>query len=166
MTEERLDSAGVLNKFGVPPERIVDYLSIMGDSVDNVPGVPKAGPKTAVKWLNEFGTLDELMKRSTEVKGVVGENLRASLDWLPKARELVTVKIDCDLNEHLIGLHELHAKSEDKEILRELFTQFGFKSLLRDLDRGSSNGGSSSQAVGQKETDAGAPASVSFCPTA
>ena len=142
MTEERLDTDGVLNKFGVLPERIVDYLSIMGDTVDNVPGVPKAGPKTAVKWLNEFGTLDELMKRSSEVKGVVGENLRASLDWLPKARELVTVKIDCDLSEHLIGLHDLHAKGEDKETLRELFTEFGFKSLLRDLDR--SGGGSTS----------------------
>ena len=135
MTEERLDSEGVRNKFGVPPERIVDYLSIMGDTVDNVPGVPKAGPKTAVKWLNEFGTLDELMRRSAEVKGVVGENLRASLDWLPTARQLVTVKTDCDLAEHLIGLHELHAKDEDKETLRELFTGFGFKSLLRDLDR-------------------------------
>ena len=153
MTEERLDSAGVLNKFGVPPERIVDYLSIMGDSVDNVPGVPKAGPKTAVKWLNEFGTLDELMKRSSEVKGVVGENLRASLDWLPKARELVTVKIDCDLKEHLIGLHDLHAKSEDKETLRELFTQFGFKSLLRDLDRGSNSGSSTTQAATQTATE-------------
>ena len=108
----------------------------MGDAVDNVPGVPKAGPKTAVKWLNEFGTLDELMRRANEVKGVVGENLRATLGWLPKARELVTVKIDCDLKEHLIGLHELHAKEEDKDTLRELFTQFGFKSLLRDLDKG------------------------------
>ncbi len=143
MTEERLDSEGVLNKFGVPPERIVDYLSIMGDSVDNVPGVPKAGPKTAVKWLNEFGTLDELMRRSAEVKGVVGENLRASLDWLPTARQLVTVKTDCDLADHLIGLHELHAKEEDKETLRELFTGFGFKSLLRDLDRTSSKPASS-----------------------
>jgi len=136
MTEERLDTDGVIAKFGVPPERIVDYLSIMGDAVDNVPGVPKAGPKTAVKWINEFGTLDELMRRADEVKGVVGENLRATLDWLPKARELVTVKIDCDLKEHLIGLHELHAKEEDKNALRDLFTQFGFKSLLRDLDKG------------------------------
>jgi DNA polymerase I len=152
MTEERLDTAGVLNKFGVPPERIVDYLSIMGDSVDNVPGVPKAGPKTAVKWLNEFGTLDELMKRSAEVKGVVGENLRASLDWLPKARELVTVKIDCDLKAHLIGLHELHAKPEDKETLRELFTQFGFKSLLRELDRGSNSAPSATQGANQGST--------------
>ena len=136
MTEERLDTDGVIAKFGVPPDRIVDYLSIMGDAVDNVPGVPKAGPKTAVKWLNEFGTLDELMRRADEVKGVVGENLRATLEWLPKARELVTVKIDCDLKDHLIGLHELHAKEEDKDALRELFTQFGFKSLLRDLDKG------------------------------
>jgi DNA polymerase-1 len=146
MTEERLDTDGVKNKFGVPPERIVDYLSIMGDTVDNVPGVPKAGPKTAVKWLTEFGTLDELMKRSSEVKGVVGENLRASLDWLPKARELVTVKVDCDLNEHLIGLHELHAKGEDKEVLRELFTEFGFRSLLRDLDRSGATSSSAAQA--------------------
>ena len=167
MTEERLDSEGVLNKFGVPPERIVDYLSIMGDSVDNVPGVPKAGPKTAVKWLNEFGTLDELMRRSSEVKGVVGENLRASLDWLPTARQLVTVKTDGDLAEHLIGLHELHAKDEDKETLRELFTGFGFKSLLRDLDRTSSNSPKSSTSStapvssGAKATDVkSAPALV------
>jgi DNA polymerase-1 len=156
MTEERLDTDGVLNKFGVLPERIVDYLSIMGDTVDNVPGVPKAGPKTAVKWLNEFGTLDELMKRSAEVKGVVGENLRASLDWLPKARELVTVKIDCDLSEHLIGLHELHAKDEDKETLRELFTEFGFKSLLRELDR-ASGGNSSNSGSGGANTVSSKP---------
>ncbi len=157
MTEERLDTAGVVNKFGVPPERIVDYLSIMGDSVDNVPGVPKAGPKTAVKWLNEFGTLDELMRRADEVKGVVGENLRSSLNWLPKARELLTVKIDCDLNEHLIGLHELHAKSEDKETLRELFTQFGFKSLLRDLDRQQSSAKTSIHpAISEEKSEASA----------
>ncbi len=157
MTEERLDTQGVMNKFGVPPERIVDYLSIMGDSVDNVPGVPKAGPKTAVKWLNEFGTLDELMRRAGEVKGVVGENLRASLNWLPKARELLTVKIDCDLNEHLIGLHELHAKSEDKETLRELFTQFGFKSLLRDLDRQQSSAKTSIHpAISEEKSEASA----------
>ncbi len=157
MTEERLDTQGVMNKFGVPPERIVDYLSIMGDSVDNVPGVPKAGPKTAVKWLNEFGTLDELMRRADEVKGVVGKNLRASLNWLPKARELLTVKIDCDLNEHLIGLHELHAKSEDKETLRELFTQFGFKSLLRDLDRQQSSAKTSIHpAISEEKSEASA----------
>ena len=165
MTEERLDTAGVLNKFGVPPERIVDYLSIMGDAVDNVPGVPKAGPKTAVKWLNEFGTLDELMRRSIEVKGVVGENLRASLEWLPKARELLTVKIDCDLNEHLIGLHELHAKPEDKETLRELFTQFGFKSLLRDLDRHNPSSGKPKDLTLKQEAGQGTePAPASSMP--
>ena len=163
MTEERLDTAGVLNKFGVPPERIVDYLSIMGDAVDNVPGVPKAGPKTAVKWLNEFGTLDELMQRSAEVKGVVGENLRANLEWLPKARELLTVKIDCDLNQHLIGLHELHAKPEDKETLRDLFTQFGFKSLLRDLDRHNPSAGKPKDITLAQET--GKSAEVTPGPT-
>ncbi|MFZ9264807.1 MAG: DNA polymerase, partial [Polynucleobacter sp.] len=141
---------------------LIDVLGLMGDAVDNVPGVPKAGPKTAVKWLNEFGTLDELMQRSAEVKGVVGENLRASLEWLPKARELLTVKIDCDLNEHLIGLHELHAKPEDKETLRELFTQFGFKSLLRDLDRSSPSSGKPKdvtlmQQAGAAEATATAP---------
>ena len=135
MTEERLDVNGVKAKFGVFPDRIVDYLTIMGDAVDNVPGVPKAGPKTAAKWLEEFGSLDELMIRSAEVKGVVGENLRASLDWLPKARELLTVKTDCELDEHIAGLHELHAQEEDRNVLRELFTEFGFRSLLRDLDR-------------------------------
>ena len=157
MTEERLDTDGVIAKFGVPPERIVDYLSIMGDTVDNVPGVPKAGPKTAVKWLNEFGTLDELMRRADEVKGVVGENLRATLEWLPKARELVTVKVDCDLKEHLIGLHELHAKGEDKDALRALFTQFGFKSLLRDLDKG---GALANSTVSKSEITKASPASV------
>ena len=135
MTEERLDVNGVKSKFGVFPERIVDYLTIMGDTVDNVPGVPKAGPKTAAKWLEEYGSLDELMMRSAEVKGVVGENLRASLDWLPKARELLTVKTDCELDEHIAGLHELHAQEENREVLRGLFTEFGFRSLLRDLDR-------------------------------
>jgi len=78
MTNEKLDIEGVIEKFGVPPERIVDYLSIIGDAVDNVPGVPKAGPKTANKWLAEFGDLDNLMANAEQVKGVVGENLRAA----------------------------------------------------------------------------------------
>jgi DNA polymerase-1 len=139
MTEERLDTNGVVAKFGVPPERIVDYLTITGDAVDNVPGVHKAGPKTAVKWLTEFGNLDVLMERASEVKGVVGENLRSALDWLPKARELLTIKIDCDLADHLIGLDELHAKDEDKEQLRAIFTDCGFRFLLKDLDKSSSS---------------------------
>ena len=135
MTNEKLDIEGVKEKFGVPPERIVDYLSIIGDTVDNVPGVPKAGPKTANKWLAEFGDLDNLMANADQVKGVVGENLRASLDWLPQARQLITVKTDCDLSPHLPGLDDLHAKSEDAALLRELFERYAFKTWLREVEK-------------------------------
>ncbi|GIR64044.1 MAG: hypothetical protein CM15mP68_7100 [Pseudomonadota bacterium] len=83
MTDTQMDRQGVVDKFGVTPEQIVDYLALMGDSVDNIPGVPKVGPKTAAKWLNEFGTLDELMQRADEIKGKIGENLRNALDQLP-----------------------------------------------------------------------------------
>jgi DNA polymerase I len=134
MTNEKLDRMGVVAKFGVPPERIVDYLAIIGDSVDNVPGVHKAGPKTANKWLAEYGDLDQLIAHATEIKGVVGDNLRASLDWLPKARELLTVKLDCDLNPHIGSLHDLHAKPEDPSQLRALFERYAFRSWLKELD--------------------------------
>ncbi len=87
MSNEVLDEAGVQAKFGVPPERIVDYLTLVGDTVDNVPGVTKCGPKTAVKWLTEYGTLDNLVAHADEVGGVVGENLRAALDWLPQGAQ-------------------------------------------------------------------------------
>jgi len=135
MTNEKLDVQGVIAKFGVPPERIVDYLSIIGDTVDNVPGVPKAGPKTANKWLAEFGDLDSLMAHADTVKGVIGENLRASLAWLPQARQLITVKTDCDLSPHLPGLEHLCAKSEDAPLLRELFERYAFKTWLREVDK-------------------------------
>ena len=135
MTNEKLDIEGVKEKFGVPPELIVDYLSIIGDTVDNVPGVPKAGPKTANKWLAEFGNLDNLMANADQVKGVVGENLRATLSWLPQARQLITVKTDCDLSPHLPGLDDLHAKSEDTPLLRELFDRYAFKTWLRDVEK-------------------------------
>ncbi|MBT8583711.1 DNA polymerase I [Polynucleobacter paneuropaeus] len=139
MTDERLDIDGVIAKFGVPPERIVDYLSIIGDAVDNVPGVPKAGPKTANKWLAEFGDLDNLMANADQVKGVVGENLRAALNWLPQARQLITVKTDCDLSSHVSSLDELHAKPEDSQLLRELFERYAFKTWLREVEQGSSH---------------------------
>lgn len=135
MTNEKLDIEGVKEKFGVPPELIVDYLSIIGDTVDNVPGVPKAGPKTANKWLVEFGNLDNLMANADQVKGVVGENLRATLPWLPQARQLITVKTDCDLSPHLPGLDDLHAKPEDAPLLRELFDRYAFKTWLRDVEK-------------------------------
>ena len=135
MTNEKLDIDGVKEKFGVPPELIVDYLSIIGDAVDNVPGVPKAGPKTANKWLADFGNLDNLIANADQVKGVVGENLRATLAWLPQARQLITVKTDCDLSPHLPGLDDLHAKPEDAPLLRELFERYAFKTWLRDVEK-------------------------------
>jgi DNA polymerase-1 len=130
MSNETLDEAGVLAKFGVPPERIVDYLTLVGDTVDNVPGVTKCGPKTAVKWLTQYGTLDNLVAHANEVSGVVGENLRAALDWLPQGRRLVTVKCDVELPVHF---DQLAAPAQDTEKLRGLLEQFGFKSWLREL---------------------------------
>jgi DNA polymerase-1 len=130
MSNEVLDEAGVLAKFGVPPERIVDYLSLVGDAVDNVPGVNKCGPKTAVKWLAEYGTLDNLLANADKVGGVVGENLRAARDWLPTGRRLVTVKCDVALDKKF---DELAAPTADNEKIKELFERFGFKSWLREV---------------------------------
>lgn len=134
MSNETLDREGVIAKFGVPPERIVDYLSLVGDTVDNVPGVAKVGPKTAVKWLTQYGSLDAVMASAPEISGVVGANLRASLDWLPQARVLVTVKCDCDLSGHHVSILEsLVQKPEDRNAMLEFFTRMGFRSWLREL---------------------------------
>ncbi len=132
MSNEVLDVAGVNAKFGVPPERIVDYLSLMGDTVDNVPGVEKVGPKTAAKWLAQYGTLDNVMARAGEIKGVVGDNLRRALDWLPKARVLVTVK--CDVPD--LDLASLSPPVEDTAALHELYQRYGFRTWLKELDGG------------------------------
>ena len=130
MSNETLDEAGVLAKFGLPPERIVDYLTLTGDTVDNVPGVPKVGPKTAVKWLRQYDTLDNLMAHAHEISGVVGDNLRNALDWLPRGRMLITVKCDVELPVHF---DELVAPPQDNAQLRSLFERCGFKSWLREL---------------------------------
>ena len=131
MSEETLDIPGVNAKFGVPPERIVDYLTLIGDSVDNVPGVAKVGPKTAVKWLAEFGSLDNLVAHADTVKGVVGENLRAARDWLPQARVLITIKTDVALP---FTLDALTLQARDTATQRTLFERFGFRAWLRELD--------------------------------
>ncbi|ALU87666.1 DNA polymerase I protein [Herbaspirillum rubrisubalbicans M1] len=137
MSNEVLDIAGVTAKFGVPPERIVDYLSLIGDTVDNVPGVEKCGPKTAVKWLTAYGSLDGVMANADKITGVVGENLRRALDWLPQGRVLVTVKTDCDLSEHMKSILEsLTMQPQDKEVLKELFTRYNFRTWLRELSEG------------------------------
>ncbi|MET0963311.1 MAG: DNA polymerase I, partial [Noviherbaspirillum sp.] len=134
MSNETLDRDAVIAKFGVPPERIVDYLSLVGDTVDNVPGVSKVGPKTAAKWIAQYGSLDGVIENAAKVGGAVGENLRAALDWLPQARVLVTVKTDCDLVEQLVKFPEdLTEKPEDKPALLDFFKRYGFKTWLRDL---------------------------------
>jgi DNA polymerase-1 len=135
MTNEKLDREGVVGKFGVPPERIVDYLSLIGDTVDNVPGVEKCGPKTAIKWLTQFETLDGIVAHADEIKGAVGDNLRRALDFLPMARKLVTVETDCDLTKQITSFEEtLATRPESREELRDVFTRSGFKTWLREVE--------------------------------
>ena len=129
MSNEKLDEQGVLAKFGVGPSRILEYLTLIGDSVDNVPGVDKVGPKTAVKLLAQYQTLDNLMAHANDVPGVVGENLRKSLDWLPQARQLLTVKCDVALP---VSLDDLVPQSPDSAKLAELFERFEFKNWLKE----------------------------------
>ena len=126
-----LDTDGVKSKFGVPPELIIDYLSLIGDSVDNIPGVPKVGPKTAVKWLGEYGSLANIMSRADEFKGKVGEYLRDSLDQLPLAQELVTLKCDVQLD---VGPDDLKQSKSDQQALKQQYTHWDFKSWLANLD--------------------------------
>ena len=134
---ELLDAAAVMAKFGVPPERIVDYLTLVGDAVDNVPGVDKVGPKTAVKLLAEHGSLDGLIAAAAGIKGAVGDNLRKALDWLPTARKLVTVRRDCDLAAQVPGwpaLDALALREVDKPGLLDFFTRYGFRSWRKELE--------------------------------
>ena len=137
MNGKRRDLAGVEAEFGVPPRLMVDYQTLVGDTVDNVPGVPKVGPKTAVKLLLEHGSLDALVARAAEIKGAVGENLRNSLGWLPKGRELLTIKKDCELNSYIDGLPALDAiatGTPHTSALRTFYLKYGFKGLVKQID--------------------------------
>ncbi len=131
MTGSVMDIAGVQEKFGVRPEQIIDYLALMGDAVDNIPGVPKVGPKTAAKWLREYGTLDNLIARANEIKGKIGDNLRNSLGQLPLSRELTTIK--CDVALHY-SLAELKRKEPDLAALKDQLGHLGFSSWLKILN--------------------------------
>jgi len=132
MTNERLDHEGVVAKFGVRPDQVVDLLTLTGDAIDNVPGVAKVGPKTAARWLAQYESLDNLIARAHEVGGVVGENLRGALEWLPQGRRLLTVRIDCELPSKVADL-TLGEPVLDR--LREMYDRYEFKSWLRDLGR-------------------------------
>jgi DNA polymerase I len=128
-----MDRDGVIAKFGVPPERIIDYLSLVGDTVDNVPGVSKVGPKTACKWLAEHDTLEGVMAAAPKIGGVVGENLRAALGWLPTARALVTIKTDCDLTDHFESIESsLVLQPEDAPALRTMFERWEMRSMIEE----------------------------------
>ncbi|WP_353148051.1 DNA polymerase I [Pollutimonas bauzanensis] len=133
MTNEKQDIAGVMAKFGVKPEQIVDFLMLTGDAVDNIPGVPKVGPKTAAKWLTEYGTVDALIANADAIKGVAGENLRGAIANFPLTRQLLTVKIDCEVPSLVGGLADLVPKPQDRDTLVELYDQYGFRTWLREL---------------------------------
>jgi len=135
MTNTTMDDAGVMEKFGVRPEQIIDYLTLVGDSVDNVPGVPKCGPKTAAKWLAEYGSLDGVIANADKVGGKIGESLRAALPQLPLSRELVTVRLDVPLEQ---GVEALKLRERDADKLRELYTRYEFKAALKELEGGES----------------------------
>ena len=151
MTNEKLDRAGVIAKFGVPPERIIDYLTLIGDTVDNVPGVAKVGPKTAVKWLTQYGSLDEIIAQASSIGGAVGQNLRDALDWLPTGRKLITIRHDCDLAKHMVSIPEsLVARPVDNDAMIEFFKRYGFKSWLRELTGDPTAGGRPTALPGQQ----------------
>ena len=141
MSNERLDVAGVLAKFGVSPERIVDYLALIGDAVDNVPGVEKVGPKTAAKWLAEHGSLEGVMAAAAGMKGVVGENLRKALEWLPQGRRLVTVVTDSDLSGHVAdwpAFETLTLAPVNAPALLAFYERYNFKTMKRELESSTS----------------------------
>lgn len=153
--DEILDIAGVEAKFGLKPTQIIDYLTLIGDTVDNVPGVEKVGPKTAVKWLSEYENLDNIIANADKFSGVVGENLRKALDWLPTGRELITIK--CDLH-GLSGMPEsfepLKLQAQDKETLMNVFERFEFKTWLKELQSGVPEKVSSSNKLDQLSSTA------------
>jgi DNA polymerase-1 len=139
MNGKKRDVAGVTAEFGVPPHLMIDYQTLVGDTVDNVPGVAKVGPKTAAKWLAEYGSLDNLIQHADQIKGVAGENLRQALAWLPMGRQLVTMKTDCDLSAYVAGLpalDALHLAEPNKPELKNFYETYGFKGLARAISEG------------------------------
>lgn len=129
MSNETFDDAGVLAKFGVRADQVLDLLTLTGDAVDNVPGVAKVGPKTAAKWLAEYGTLDNLVAHAADIGGVVGNNLREALPWLPEGRRLLTVRTDCELD---VALPDLAITAADQATLRAMYERFEFKAWLKE----------------------------------
>lgn len=157
MNNQWLDIEGVKEKFGVLPEQIIDYLALMGDTSDNIPGVPKVGPKTAAKWLNLYGSLDELIARADEVKGKVGESLRAHLDAIPLSKQLVTIKCDVPLNEAPTDLVRVDVNAE---VLRDMVSHFEFNSWLKQLGAGAVTVATGANVTPQEADDEPLPPAV------
>mgnify|MGYP003340692950 CR=1 FL=1 len=139
MNGKHRDVAGVTAEFGVPPDLMLDYQTLVGDAVDNVPGVPKVGPKTAAKWLQEYGNLENLLAHAGDIKGVAGENLRNAVTWLPTARQLLKIRTDCDLSGHVSGLPDLSdlvLADPQAEALADFYSRYGFKTLAAKAAEG------------------------------
>jgi len=153
MSNSRMDIQGVIDKFGVRPEQIIDYLALIGDTVDNIPGVPKVGPKTAAKWLEQYSTLENLIAHADKITGKIGENLRASLDQLPLSKQLTTIKCDLDLP---YNMEDLKQRPMDKAELKNLLAELGFSSWLKMLDASTepSTGSSAAPALSPIAADA------------
>ena len=133
MNNQVMDKEAVVEKFQVRADQIIDYLALMGDSSDNIPGVPKVGPKTAAKWIDEYGDLKSVMDNADQIKGKIGENLRESLDFLPMSYELATIRLDCDTG---IGIDELDQQEADREALAAYYREFGFTRWYDETEAG------------------------------
>lgn len=160
MKDERLDEAGVVEKYGVRPDQIIDYLMLMGDTSDNIPGVPKVGPKTAQKWIQQYGTLDNLIAHAHEIKGVVGNNLREFIPQFELTRQLVTIRINCDLPPEVCEIDHLLPKAPDKAKLEHYYNEYGFRTWLRELT------GNEDQLPHQDRSKAQAPTEKTVAPQA
>lgn len=153
MTETRMDRDGVVEKFGVTPEQIVDYLALVGDKVDNIPGVNKCGPKTAVKWLQSYENLDNVIEHADEIKGKIGEYLREATETLPLSRELATIRTDVELD---FGLEDLKLREQDDQQLLELFREYEFRTWIAELEQEENSSSSNPQSKEDKpEQEAG-----------
>ncbi|KPQ28734.1 MAG: DNA polymerase I [Marinobacter excellens HL-55] len=161
MTETAMDRDGVLEKFGVTPEQIIDYLALVGDKVDNIPGVNKCGPKTAVKWLETYNNLDNLIEHATEIKGKIGEYLREATDTLPLSRDLATIRLDVDLD---FGLEDLQEREQDNTSLLELFREYEFRGWINELENAGTSQSTSAADSDAADTAAPAPDSAPTAP--
>lgn len=162
MTDALMTPEGVVEKFGVRADQIIDYLALMGDSADNIPGIPKCGPKTAVKWLQAFGNVDNLVANASMITGKIGENLRNNLEQLELSRQLTTIKLDCDLP---IGLQDINRHAPDMERLKELFAEYELRTWLGQVTKGEmpftkNNGAKAHSQTVQKKSSASVEPSV------